>query len=186
MMTTIRPEVLKNTYNLDLPHSELLIIDVREPSEYAHERIPNSINVPLNEMGKKDLSAFKDKTVVFHCRSGNRTKLNERILANTPFKKKFCLDGGLIAWKTAGLQTEKMVVAPIDIMRQVQLIVSTMILSGLGLSYFISPYFLVLPLIAGTGLMVAGLTGFCGMAVLLSYAPWNKTAAKNCQQATCC
>jgi rhodanese-related sulfurtransferase len=185
-MDTIRPEALKSTYNLDLSDSDLLIIDVREPFEYAHERIPHSINVPLNEIGKKDFSVFKNKTVVFHCRSGNRTKLNEQILASTSFKQKYCLDGGLIAWKAAGLPTEKMAVAPIDIMRQVQVIVSTMILSGLGLSHFISPYFLALPLIAGIGLMVAGLTGFCGMAILLSHAPWNKAAARNCQQAKCC
>ena len=182
MITTISVQELNKKYKLDQSNSNFLIIDVREPIEYAHEHIPNSINLPLKQLASKDLTSYKDKTAIFHCKSGNRTKLNEHVLKSTPFEKKYCIEGGIEAWKASGFNTEKSSAAPIDIMRQVQLVVSFMILSGLALAQFVSLYFLALPLVAGLGLMIAGLTGFCGMATLLSFAPWNKNSVKKCSQ----
>ena len=48
--------------------------------------------------------------------------------------------------------------------------------AGIGtlLGLTVSPWFLALPLFVGGGLTVAGVTGFCGMAMLLMRAPWNR------------
>lgn len=112
--------------------------------------------------------------MIFHCRSGHRTEINRKLLKQTPFKEKYCLLGGLTAWKDAKLPTIKQTQAPIDVMRQVQFIISLMIFIGIGLGYFVSPYFLLITLFAGAGLLFASLTGFCGMARLLKHMPWNK------------
>jgi hypothetical protein len=40
------------------------------------------------------------------------------------------------------------------------------------------------PLFVGSGLMVAGVTGFCGMALLLMRAPWNRAVYKPTIRAT--
>ena len=77
-------------------------------------------------------------------------------------------------WKRCGLTTEVNRKAPLDIMRQVQIVVSLMVLIGVILSYAISPYFIILTIIAGLGLLIAGVTGYCGMANLLMMLPYNK------------
>jgi hypothetical protein len=64
--------------------------------------------------------------------------------------------------------------APLELQRQVQIAVGTMILAGFALAWLVSPWFLALPLFAGAGLVFAGLTGFCGMARLLAAMPWNR------------
>jgi hypothetical protein len=42
------------------------------------------------------------------------------------------------------------------------------------------PWFFGIPLFVGAGLLFAGITGYCGMALLLQRAPWN-TAAQAAQ-----
>jgi hypothetical protein len=49
-----------------------------------------------------------------------------------------------------------------------------MAFSGTLLGTIMHPYFYILPGFVGLGLMMAGLTGWCGMAKLLAYMPWNK------------
>ncbi|MGA8903369.1 YgaP-like transmembrane domain [Bradyrhizobium sp.] len=39
-----------------------------------------------------------------------------------------------------------------------------------------TPWFFIVPGFVGAGLLLAGLTGFCGMARLLMRAPWNRDA----------
>lgn len=184
MITSKKPKDIIKEFKLDGANSNVIIIDIRETVEYEHEHIPNSINLPIKQLLSKNLSAYKDKTAIFHCKSGNRTTLNQEIIERTPFANKYCIEGGLEAWKQSGLEIEKMTSAPIDIMRQVQLIVGIMILSGLILAKLLSSYFLILPLLAGVGMSIAGTTGFCGMAKILLYAPWNR-AAKAKQQDLC-
>ncbi|WP_249110226.1 rhodanese-like domain-containing protein [Neokomagataea anthophila] len=49
------------------------LIDIRGADEYARERIPGAVNVPLNRIG--DL-AYDGRPVIFHCKSGMRTTAN--------------------------------------------------------------------------------------------------------------
>lgn len=64
------------------------------------------------------------------------------------------------------------------VMRQVQLIVGIMILTGSALTHWVTPYGLILCAIAGAGLLQASLTGLCPMENILARMPWNK-APKN-------
>jgi hypothetical protein len=50
------------------------------------------------------------------------------------------------------------------------------VLLGTILGLTASPWFFAVPLFVGTGLLFAGITGFCGMALVLQRAPWNQTA----------
>lgn len=153
---------------------DVVIIDVREPDEYAHEHISGAVNVPLSQFKQANFEKDQHKIAIFHCRSGNRTQINESLLNNTPFKQKFCIGGGIAQWKAANLPVISKMSAPIDVMRQVQLIISLMILVGLALGLSLSPYFFLITAFAGVGLMIASLTGFCGLAELLKFLPWNK------------
>ena len=74
------------------------------------------------------------------------------------------LQGGLNAWKQAGLPTIKSKSAPISIMRQVQIIAGSLILTGTLLGALINPGFLFLSGFVGAGLLFAGVSGTCMMA----------------------
>ncbi|MFZ2619957.1 MAG: DUF2892 domain-containing protein [Alphaproteobacteria bacterium] len=60
------------------------------------------------------------------------------------------------------------------VLRQVQLVVGCLILAGVGVTYWVSPYGLVLCTIAGLGLLQASITGICPMENILAKMPWNK------------
>ncbi|WP_419866828.1 YgaP family membrane protein [Altericroceibacterium endophyticum] len=62
-------------------------------------------------------------------------------------------------------------------MRQVQITAGTLILIGVLLAAFVAPGFIWLSGFVGAGLLFAGLSGWCGMATLLSAMPWNRKAA---------
>jgi len=69
-------------------------------------------------------------------------------------------------------------------MRQVQIAVGLISATGAALALTVNPKFAFIPLLTGCGLLFAGLTGTCGMALLLAKMPWNKTSA--CNSVSCC
>lgn len=169
----LNDEALRTLFKNTDPNSTV-IIDIREPSEYAREHIPGSLNIPSTELNKKDFSGDKDKIAVFHCKLGNRTRSFQTALSNTGFKEIYCMEGGIEQWKKCGLPIEINQDAPMDIMRQVQIIAGGLVLLGVVLAYLISFSFILLSAFVGLGLLMAGVTGFCGMAKLLMFLPWNK------------
>ena len=154
------------------------LIDIREKDEWQRESIPGAIHRPLSAIERNPPKV--EGTAIFHCRSGNRTAVNaQRLAALLPGVKVFVLDGSIEAWRDAGLPTLRDSRKPIEIIRQVQIGASTIILAGATLAAFVHPAFLGLVAFVGAGLLFAGATGFCGMAKLLSRAPWNRTAAES-------
>jgi rhodanese-related sulfurtransferase len=157
-----------------LGQKKALLVDIREPLEYAREHIIGARHVPLSGFDKADFSSEADKTAIFCCKSGMRTGANvERILA-TGFKTVYLLEGGLDAWKKAGLPLHENKKIPIDIMRQVQITAGSLVLLGTVLGIFVNSVFLAVPAFIGAGLTFAGISGWCGMAKLLNLMPWNR------------
>jgi phage shock protein E len=83
--STITPEEAR--FMMD--DGDVVILDVREPSEFATGHVPGAINVPLGEirMGRTlpecpDL----DKTVLIYCRSGRRSDIGGRIMASSGYR----------------------------------------------------------------------------------------------------
>jgi hypothetical protein len=58
----------------------------------------------------------------------------------------------------------------------VQIGAGGLVLLGVVLAVLISPWFMALSAFVGAGLVMAGITGFCGMARLLAHMPWNRRA----------
>lgn len=149
-------------------------VDIRDPDEHAREHIAGSLNVPLAQLGAMQPLAGP---LVFHCRSGMRTQANAAALkAAAQGCECHILEGGIDAWRAAGLPTERDSRQPIEIMRQVQIAAGSLILAGVLLGFGISPLFFGLSAFVGAGLMLAGITGWCGMAQLLRIMPWNRRA----------
>lgn len=167
----ITAKELENFYNT----SNVMIFDIREKGEFAREHIPGAKNTPLSQWNVSEFNMLNDETpVVFHCQSGNRTGLNENKLKALECKTVYVLNEGFSEWKNLGFAINENLKAPLPIMRQVQIIAGSLILIGVILSFFISPYFSLLSGFVGLGLLFAGITGYCGMANLLMHLPYNK------------
>jgi rhodanese-related sulfurtransferase len=153
-----------------------MLIDIREADEHARERIPGAHHVPLSRLGAADLAPHRGRPIIFHCRSGARTLANAARLAVGAGggREVLALGGGLDAWRKAGLPVATDRRAPIELNRQVQIGAGSIVLVGTLLGLMVSPWLFALPLFVGGGLTMAGVTGFCGMAMLLMRAPWNR------------
>ncbi len=94
------------TVNDWLKDGRAILIDIREPNEYAQEHISGAQLVPLSRFDPEAIEGDHDKIAVFHCAGGSRTKMNAALLLATGFKAIYHLKGGIGAWKAAGLPTE--------------------------------------------------------------------------------
>lgn len=161
----------------ELLASGAILVDIREPDEHARERVQGARHVPLSKLDEADLAVHDGKPVIFHCRSGARTAGNWSRLAAKAGEgcEVFVVEGGLEAWKRAGLPVATDRSQPIELMRQVQIAAGSLAFAGTILGVLVSPWFLCVPAFVGAGLTMAGVTGWCGMAHLLLRAPWNRS-----------
>jgi rhodanese-related sulfurtransferase len=154
------------------------LVDVREPDEHARARIPGARNLPLSRLEEAELAVHQGKPVLFHCRSGARTAGNaDRLAAKAGSCEAYIVEGGLDAWRQAGLPVAEDRRQPLELMRQVQIAAGSLVLLGVVLGTFVSPWLYGLSGFVGAGLVFAGVTGTCGMANLLRLMPWNRPAA---------
>jgi rhodanese-related sulfurtransferase len=161
-----------------------VVIDVREPFEHAAERIRGARSVPLSKLEPDELAEEVARehpgvTVVFHCASGKRSEQALAKLAQASVQVPCThMAGGLEAWKASGRPVEKPAGGPpIPVMRQVQIAAGSLVLAGVVLGWLAHPGFYGVSAFVGAGLVFAGTTGWCGMAMLLARMPWNRAPA---------
>lgn len=158
-----------------LDRGEVTLIDVREPSEHAGERITGAKLMPLGAFDPaKAREMAAGKTLVLHCKSSGRSGKAAKALLAAGAAEACHLCGGIDAWKQAGLPVERDANAPISMFRQVQIAAGSMTLIGAALGFFVSPWFYGLCAFVGAGLVFAGVTNTCGMAIVLGKMPWNR------------
>jgi len=150
------------------------LVDIREPDEFRRRHVPGALSRPLSAFEAAGLKVEPAREVIFTCKSGMRTAANCARLANAVGGPALVLEGGVDAWAAAGLPVTDDKTQPIEIMRQVQLVVGGLVLAGVVLGWLVHPAFFGLSAFVGAGLAYAGATGFCGMARLLALAPWNR------------
>lgn len=153
-----------------LVQSGARLVDIRRADEFARAHAAGAINLPIDRLERID----GDAPVVFLCRSGMRTSAHAAKLSASHTGTAYCLEGGLDAWRAAGLPVEEDRSQPIEIMRQVQITAGLLILTGVVLGFTIAPAWFGLSAFVGAGLTFAGLTGWCGMAYVLAIMPWNR------------
>lgn len=153
-----------------------VLVDIRSADEHAREHIPGARHLPLEHLAAGSVPSAAGAVVIYHCKSGNRTRLNAGKLAAAATCDTYILEGGLDAWKKAGLPVREDTSAPLELSRQVQISAGSMILLGVLLGATVSPWFYALSGFVGAGLVFAGVSGFCGLARLLMVMPWNKRA----------
>lgn len=99
-VTEYEPEEVRSL----LDAGRILLIDVREPAEFAAERIPGALLYPLSTFDASHLPPDAGRQVVFHCAAGGRslTAARQRLAQGQPAAH---MAGGISEWKAAGLPT---------------------------------------------------------------------------------
>ncbi len=88
---------------------DAVIIDVREPDEYAAGHLPESRNIPAGKLEERvgELEKYKDTPLILVCQSGARSAGSCARLGKLGFAKTHNLAGGVGAWVEAGLPIRK-------------------------------------------------------------------------------
>jgi rhodanese-related sulfurtransferase len=88
-----------------LHRSAIILIDVREPGEFAAERIHGALNFPLSTFDPANVPLSDDQLVVFQCGSGKRSAAAVKACLKAGLRTDAHLAGGIAAWKAQGLPT---------------------------------------------------------------------------------
>ena len=83
-----------------------VVIDVRTPEEYASGHIPGALNVPFDQVAQRIGEIDAPHGVALYCMVGPRARMGESALFAAGYQRVIHLEGGLAAWKAAGLPIE--------------------------------------------------------------------------------
>lgn len=178
-METIAPviqpselEILMNT------RADVRLIDVRTPGEFESAHIPSAYNVPVDVLPEHAGEIAHDVTTnyVLICQSGARARRAEEALRSSGLTRLHVLDGGMNAWLSAN-KPARFGPRRMSLERQVRIAAGTLAAMGGLLALAVNPWCALVPLFVGSGLVFAGVTDTCGMAMLLSRLPYNSTVS---------
>jgi rhodanese-related sulfurtransferase len=158
---------------------DVRLLDVRTPGEYESVHIPGAYNVPLDRLGDhaEEIRSTVNEPVVLICQSGARARRAEEALKECSMRNLHVLDGGMNGWVAAGKQVNRGSVR-MSLERQVRIVAGALAATGALLALLVNPLWAILPAFVGSGLVFAGVTDTCGMAMALSKLPYNRPA--NC------
>ena len=153
----------------------LPLVDVRMPTEYREIHADGATLAPLDALDPKALAQALPRPIYLICRSGQRaTKAAEQFVA-AGIPEVVVVEGGTAAWEKAGLPVVRGKKC-VSLERQVRMVAGTLVLTGVGLGWWVHPYLYGLSAFVGAGLVFAGVTDWCGMGMLLSKMPWNRSS----------
>ncbi len=161
--------------------TKVCFLDVRTPAEYESAHLDGAVLMPLDQLDPQAAGAAAEgaglRVVV--CQGGIRAAKALAQLRAAGADGWTVLDGGVNAWKAEGLPLVcGKFTLPLE--RQVFIIAGFMALIGVVLGFAVHQGFFVLSGFVGFGLMVAGITGFCPMGLLLARMPWNQRGGSRC------
>lgn len=162
----------------------LPFVDVRSPAEFASVHAVGAKLYPLDALDPKRIAAelgiSAQAPVILLCASGNRARKAAEKFHAEGIPHCLVVEGGTKAWEAAGLPVVRGK-GSISIERQVRIGAGSMVLLGVVLGSWVDPLWFLLSGFVGAGLMIAGITDWCGMGMLLAKMPWNQTKPVACQ-----
>lgn len=180
MEKTSIPSVINPRQLAELLESrrDVRMLDVRTPGEYESVHIRGAYNVPLDRLDEyaTEIRSNVESPVVLICQSGARARRAEEALKQCSMTNLHVLDGGMNAWVSAGNPVEQGG-QRISLERQVRIAAGAMAAMGGILALTVNPLWALLPTFIGSGLVFAGITDTCGMAMVLSKLPYNRPAS---------
>lgn len=176
MSQTISPQELDNLRRAGRP---LELIDVRTPAEFRELHVEFARNVPLDRLDPQAVRAERpagtSEPLYVICRSGSRGKQACEKLLAAGLTNVVNVEGGTLACEGAGLPVVRGK-KTISLERQVRIAAGFLVLVGAVLSLTVHPYCVGISAFVGAGLMFAGITDTCGMAMMLARMPWNQVS----------
>lgn len=160
-----------------------VIIDVRERDEYAIEHVEHSVNVPLSvfsTVAPGVLKQLEDRKIMFMCHSGMRAAQAKTLASGLGYNNEHTYhvyDGGIMQWIKDGNPVLKgNSKSMLSLQRQVQIVIGLMVIVFGTMGMYVDPWYSVAAAAVGGGLFLAGATGYCLMAQMVGWMPWNKSA----------
>lgn len=173
-INTIHPSELEEMRRRGSP---IELIDVRTPAEYRERHAEPARLVPLESLDPRAIMAARaqpgDAPLYVICQSGSRGRTAAEKFQAAGFPNVVNVEGGTLAWERAGLPVVRGKKA-VSLERQVRIAAGSLVVLGTALGAFVHPGFLGLAAFVGAGLVFAGVTDTCGMAMLLARMPWNQ------------
>lgn len=156
----------------------LQIIDVRSLSEFESGHIPGAIHIPMETIQSRMEDLDLHRPTVLVCHSGNRAEITCQQVQDR-FDNVRVLEGGTASWCSAGNKVVKTTASGKSLMHQALIGAGIVNATGVLLALFAHPGWIGLSAFVSVGLIVAGSTGFCLMAMILSKMPWNRRPRTN-------
>lgn len=150
------------------------VLDVRTGLECRTERLDYPyIHIPLHMLDARKFVEEQGTTkpVYILCRSGARARKAAEALVAAGLLQAIIVTGGMGSCKACG--TPVITGKTISLERQVRIAAGSLVLAGVLLGHFVQDGFYILSGAIGGGLIFAGITDKCGLALLLARAPWN-------------
>jgi addiction module HigA family antidote len=89
-----------------LNKDEVVLVDVRETTEYDQEHIPGAMLLPMSSFDPELFPSVPGKKVVLHCAVGKRSEAAGKMLLKEGYDGAIHMIGGIKEWKAAGFATE--------------------------------------------------------------------------------
>src|SRR5206468_2966692 len=87
---------------LDARPAGAVVLDVREPAEFAHGHIPEAINLPQADLATRLEELPRDRPIMVICQAGLRSLRSAQFLIQMGFAQVASIKGGTAAWSEAG------------------------------------------------------------------------------------
>ena len=159
-----------------------ILLDVRTPAEFREVHAQGAILLPLDVLSAlrvEEARAANPGPVYLLCASGIRAIKAAELLQRAGFDDLRLVEGGTHAWIAAQLPVVRGR-KTISLERQVRIGAGLLVLTGTSLGWLVNPGFFLLAGFVGAGLVFAGVTDICGLAIVLARAPWNRSGKPFC------
>ncbi len=177
----------RETHDRIVRGDRILFVDVRTPREHAEIHTPLATLMPLDVLDPAKLIAEAGSTgatIATLCKSGMRARQAAEKLAAAGAPDVVVVEGGIMSWADEGLPVVRGK-KTIGVDRQTRIAAGAIALTGALLGLFVHPGFTWIPAFVGGGLMFAGLTDICPLAIGIALMPWNRSA-RTAAPVTCC
>lgn len=154
------------------------VLDLRTAAERNTEYLEGSLHLPVQDLGEASFAKVLqevpgDKPVYLLCQSGRRAVMAIEKL-NGSARELVIINGGINALKACDITFKQGDRHVVSLERQVRIAAGFLVVLGVVLGTLIAPIFYGVSAFVGCGLMFAGITDNCAMALVLSRMPWNK------------
>lgn len=151
------------------------LIDVREPLEFESNKLEDAINMPSSVFDVENLNPFKNKKIVLICQSGGRANMVLQKIKDSGFDHVFVTDkhmGNIQFSNKKENATVSSVSWTVD--RQFRMTLGMLMLIFLLGYHYLSHYFIIIPIVLATGLIITSIINKCYMRIGISMLPWNR------------